>query len=561
MSKMESRESMRVSTTNESKSVAGAHLYSSPTYTTGSTSTATGSNAGSRTAAQGNSRTYITCSSDATGTTTSTSHSQSRTATSCNSRTADKKGKHENKDKTDSKGHSSAKGKASSPANPFTSKTKRKSKTQEINQDYEKRFQLLETALEKQSQILISLNNSITKFKAPPIPSEAQGEKTTAKTGTSTKDKEKEQAAKINKTTFTSAHGANTHDHEMSSSVRTRETLPIDYTDTSSDAPQVFDENYELYSESSFQPDYDYYNQYDEECDKDIPPGGQGYQNEEESLNDPDEIIPTTQQADNLSEARPTPPMTKGFAARFQARPATGPKVRDEIADGLTVMLSERLGAENMEKIMDKYPTPENVPGLVVPKVNPHIWENIPAKTKSRDLRIQKLQKPLVKGIIALTNQMNADPTSEQEETLALLTHANYELNLFRREAIKPDLTPRFQTLCRPSVKVTEHLFGEDLSKVVKDMSEQQKTVAVTKIGNIKFRGRRFSPYPGNTTRPSYPIRGRGYQHTFTGAPFLGFRPQASRGRAQTQRGKGPNMRGQRQPTGYKVPATQSRPY
>ena len=222
-------------------------------------------------------------------------------------------------------------------------------------------------------------------------------------------------------------------------------------------------------------------------------------------------------------------------------------------------MLSERLSIENMETIMDKYLPPENVPRLVVPRVNPHIWENIPARTKSRDLRLQKLQKPIVKGMIALTTQMNENPTPEQEETLALLAHANYELNMFRREAIKPDLIPT--TLQAYSVGVTEHLFGEDLGKVVKDMTELQKAVAVTKMGINKFRCRRmYTPYPGNQSRPAYPHRGRGSQHPFTGTPFLGFRSQMARGRGMPHRGKGYTVRGQRQPMGNKPPATQSRP-
>ena len=129
---------------------------------------------------------------------------------------------------------------------------------------------------------------------------------------------------------------------------------------------------------------------------------------------------------------------------------------------------------------------------------------------------------------------------------------------MFRREAIKPDLIPRFQPLCKPSVGVTEHLFGEDLGKVVKDMTEQQRAV-VTKMGVNKFRGRRFAPYSGNQMRPAYP-RGRGSQHSFTGTPFLGFRSQMTRGRGVTHRGKGYAGRGQRQLMGNKPPATQNRP-
>ncbi|XP_041468836.1 uncharacterized protein LOC121418788 [Lytechinus variegatus] len=201
-----------------------------------------------------------------------------------------------------------------------------------------------------------------------------------------------------------------------------------------------------------------------------------------------DEVVMTTgQDGDSVA----TPMVAKGFAARFQAQAPMGPDVNKELADSLNIMLSERMGLENMGVLMDKYVPPKNVPNLVVPKVNPLIWDNIPAKTKSKDLRLQKLQKPLIKGMIAVTELMKDKTTPEQEEAIALLAHANNEINMFRRESIKPDLNPNFQPLCRSDVKVTKHLFGEDLGKVVKDMTEQQKAVSVTRLGfhKVKVRG------------------------------------------------------------------------
>ena len=100
---------------------------------------------------------------------------------------------------------------------------------------------------------------------------------------------------------------------------------------------------------------------------------------------------------------------------------------------------------EIMATLMDKYVPPNNIPNLVVPKVNPSIWDNIPAKIKSRDLRMQKLQKPLIKGLIGVTNLMKEKSSPEQEEALALLSHSNYEVNMFRRESIRPELNPRYQ--------------------------------------------------------------------------------------------------------------------
>ncbi|KAJ8022303.1 hypothetical protein HOLleu_37159 [Holothuria leucospilota] len=175
-----------------------------------------------------------------------------------------------------------------------------------------------------------------------------------------------------------------------------------------------------------------------------------------------------------------------GFATRFQAAPPTGPPLSEELATGIRGLISEKLDEAAIKEIMDKHVPPENLDILEVPKVNPLIWENIPAKTKSKDLRLQKLQRPLVKGIVAVARCFPDNPTVEQQEALALLAQTNTEINMYRRELIKPDLNSRFHPLCKADVRVTKYLFGDDLGKVVKDMAEQQKAATVTKIGASK---------------------------------------------------------------------------
>ena len=56
----------------------------------------------------------------------------------------------------------------------------------------------------------------------------------------------------------------------------------------------------------------------------------------------------------------------------------------------------------------------------------------------------------------------------EQEEALALLANANYEVNMFSRESIWPELNPRYEPLCRPEVKVIQQLFGRTLVRLSK---------------------------------------------------------------------------------------------
>ena len=63
----------------------------------------------------------------------------------------------------------------------------------------------------------------------------------------------------------------------------------------------------------------------------------------------------------------------------------------------------------------------------------------------------------------------------EAIDSLSLLAHANTELNNRRKELIKPDLHTDYKHLCSASTTVTAELFGDDLSKQVKDISEVKR--------------------------------------------------------------------------------------
>ena len=110
-----------------------------------------------------------------------------------------------------------------------------------------------------------------------------------------------------------------------------------------------------------------------------------------------------------------------------------------------------------------------------MPKVIPQIWENINAHSRSCDLKLQRVQKPLIKGITALARAREGPCTVEQEHAFLLLATANFELNCLRKELIKPDLNPRYGHLCKPLNKVTSHLFGDELGKQIKELQDEQK--------------------------------------------------------------------------------------
>ena len=60
-------------------------------------------------------------------------------------------------------------------------------------------------------------------------------------------------------------------------------------------------------------------------------------------------------------------------------------------------------------------------------------------------------------------------------DRVLLLANANQELNYRRRELMRPQLNANYRHLCSPSNPVTSLLFGDDLPKAVKDISDTNR--------------------------------------------------------------------------------------
>ncbi|XP_071955992.1 uncharacterized protein [Antedon mediterranea] len=201
-----------------------------------------------------------------------------------------------------------------------------------------------------------------------------------------------------------------------------------------------------------------------------------------------------------------------GFAKRFATLIEEGKPLQEVQADSVNYMITTPLEEKYMTENCQKYPKPINCQNLLVPRVNPLIWENLTPNVQNLDLKIQKCQKPLVKGLVAFLRSADELPTltKTQEDSVALLASAHFELNQLRKELIKPDLNARYTHLCKTRVKTTEWLFGNNLHKAVKELEEEQKTVGVMKNRQGQYRSHRFTPYQNSgsiANRRSYQNR------------------------------------------------------
>ena len=88
-------------------------------------------------------------------------------------------------------------------------------------------------------------------------------------------------------------------------------------------------------------------------------------------------------------------------------------------------------------------------------------------------------------------------------DAFRLLAVSMQEVAIQRKFLIKPDLNGVFKLICSPDNKVTNHLFGDDLAKQIKDIDEAQK------VGRKVNKSDNYRPKYGQQYNHSFPKRAR----------------------------------------------------
>lgn len=174
-------------------------------------------------------------------------------------------------------------------------------------------------------------------------------------------------------------------------------------------------------------------------------------------------------------------------------------KTGDEVDEGLVKLmdglLKDKLQEDKVQTRIEKYPRPGNVEGLRTPRVNPLIWNQIPAQVRTSDSKSQKSQNALVASIVAMIKATNLVLEQEDEhatakdkavvstltDAITLAMQCFHDMNSSRRQAMKKDLHRDYAALCTSSTipPTSEYLFG-DLSKLTKDISDANKRELTT---------------------------------------------------------------------------------
>ena len=201
------------------------------------------------------------------------------------------------------------------------------------------------------------------------------------------------------------------------------------------------------------------------------------------------DLLQSTESSKNCSKADE---VLGELSKLYEAEGTVSDPINAKLASLVDKMVKTSLSEEKIKEKHEKYNRPENCENLINTRVNPEIWTKVRSNTRSRDLKMQKLETSLLKSMIPIVKmsdkllELKSTSTSASQsdvseflqlslDSLALMGHSINEVNIKRRELIKPDLNDQFKQLCGSHSPVTKLLFGDDLPKSVKEISETNK--------------------------------------------------------------------------------------
>ena len=169
----------------------------------------------------------------------------------------------------------------------------------------------------------------------------------------------------------------------------------------------------------------------------------------------------------------------KLLAEEFTVTEKTSSAIDTNLAEIVKSLLNDKLPKEKLSEVQAKYLRPENCTNLVAPKINKQIWQQLRQETRNNNSAFQKAQSLLISGLYAVLQMCNSSSGEQKNaltHTAVLLLSANRDLNLKRRDLIRPDLNKQYSSLCNPSTTISTVLFGDNLNKEVEELTKSNQT-------------------------------------------------------------------------------------
>lgn len=202
------------------------------------------------------------------------------------------------------------------------------------------------------------------------------------------------------------------------------------------------------------------------------------------------------------------PEWLDNIAAQFDVRENLGPDIEPKLANVINNMFKNMIPDEKCTELLNKIKKPANLTEIKAPKVNPEIWAKLSSTTRGVDIKMQKVAHKITmiaSGLALSANEKlkakNKIETQVILDKIAVAATAMQEVNQARREAIKPDLLPRFRSICgKAPDEPSEYLFGTDLQSKIKEMEDSDK-VGLNMTGKSYYKHKK--PFLGQR-KPEY---------------------------------------------------------
>ena len=209
----------------------------------------------------------------------------------------------------------------------------------------------------------------------------------------------------------------------------------------------------------------------------------------------------------------------------FSTADKPGPAVDEQLANLVSELCRDQLPKAKLDAVLEKYPRPQNCDHLVAPRVNKVVWQQLNQTVRTVDNAMQRCQKLILASVCAMLHtcaQSTPEARPSLIHALVLAMSGNREINLRRREFLRPHLNSKYSGLCNSSTPITTELFGDDVNKEIEQLTKSSQ------LGNRltafrRGRASRFHPYTAASTR-NLPRAGDSRSHPRSLQGFFGNR-------------------------------------